>query len=450
MHTLEQLRSGQLAGCTRLDLNCGLDEFPTEIFTLADSLEVLNLSGNRLSALPEDLPRLHKLRVLFCSENQFQEVPEVLGQCAQLEMLGFKANQIRTLPAKALPANLRWLILTDNQLEALPPELGQCQRLQKLMLAGNRLRELPARLSECENLELLRIAANQLRELPEWLLNLPRLAWLAFAGNPFCAHAETAVLSQQPVNHIDWQQLALGKVLGQGASGIIQHAQWQVSTNSPQQVAVKLFKGAVTSDGLPQSEMAACIAAGQHANLIGLHGKLINQPDDIPGLVLELIDARFSNLAGPPSLASCTRDIYADDCQFDINSLLAISLSMAKACAHLHQRGVNHGDLYGHNMLHDGQDNCLLGDFGAASLYEPANLNQAEALQRIEVRAFACLLEELLERCRATPSMHILMTALWTLQADCCHANPRNRPLFTTIVTRLAAAQQQLASASHH
>ena len=79
MHTLEQLRSGELIGCTRLDLNCGLDAFPTEIFTLADSLEVLNLSGNRLSALPEDLPRLHKLRVLFCSENQFQEVPKVLG-----------------------------------------------------------------------------------------------------------------------------------------------------------------------------------------------------------------------------------------------------------------------------------------------------------------------------------------------------------------------------------
>ena len=141
MHSLEQLHRGELAGITRLDLACDLTEFPEAIFSLADSLEVLNLSGNQLNRLPADLPRLHKLRVLFCSDNTFTEVPSVLGQCPQLEMVGFKANQIRHLPASALPAKLRWLILTDNQLEQLPEALGQCQQLQKLMLAGNRLRE---------------------------------------------------------------------------------------------------------------------------------------------------------------------------------------------------------------------------------------------------------------------------------------------------------------------
>jgi Leucine-rich repeat (LRR) protein len=136
MHTLDQLRAGYLAGVTRLDLSAGLTEFPREIFDLADSLEILNLSGNALSSLPTDLPRLHRLRVLFCSDNQFTAVPEVLGQCPQLSMVGFKANQLRTLPAAALPPLLRWLILTDNQLESLPPEIGDCLQLQKLMLAA--------------------------------------------------------------------------------------------------------------------------------------------------------------------------------------------------------------------------------------------------------------------------------------------------------------------------
>ena len=71
MHTLAQLRAGELSGITRLDLAEGLTEFPREIFDLADSLEVLNLSGNALSALPEDLHRLTRLRVLFCSDNRF-------------------------------------------------------------------------------------------------------------------------------------------------------------------------------------------------------------------------------------------------------------------------------------------------------------------------------------------------------------------------------------------
>jgi len=126
MHSLEQLSSGELAGITRLDLCCELSDFPEEIFSLADSLEVLNLSGNRLSALPADLARLHKLRIVFCSDNLFTSVPEVLGNCTQLEMIGFKSNRIEHLPAAALPPRLRWLILTDNRLQQLPPELGDC------------------------------------------------------------------------------------------------------------------------------------------------------------------------------------------------------------------------------------------------------------------------------------------------------------------------------------
>src|SRR5690606_27531361 len=87
MDTLAQLRAGLLAGSTRLDLAAGLTEFPREILDLADSLEVLNLSGNALSALPDDFHRLTRLRVLFCDRNHFSELPACLGQCAALTML---------------------------------------------------------------------------------------------------------------------------------------------------------------------------------------------------------------------------------------------------------------------------------------------------------------------------------------------------------------------------
>src|SRR5487761_2800245 len=143
MDTLSLLREGKLAGIKRLDLSCGLTAFPDEIYDLAASLEILNLSGNDLSALPDDLPRLKKLRVIFCSDNQFADVPEVLGQCPNLEMMGFKANKIESMSGASLPRGLRWLILTDNRLSELPAELGQCARLQKLMLAGNQLQHLP-------------------------------------------------------------------------------------------------------------------------------------------------------------------------------------------------------------------------------------------------------------------------------------------------------------------
>ena len=170
----------------------GLAELPDEVFDLADTLEVLNLSGNALSSLPDDLHRLPHLRVLFCSDNAFTELPECLGQCAKLSMIGFKANQISHVSAAALPPLLRWLILTDNRISQLPSELGERPLLQKLMLAGNQLTQLPESLTNCSNLELIRIASNRLTGLPDWLLALPSLTWLAYAGNPVEMAADVA------------------------------------------------------------------------------------------------------------------------------------------------------------------------------------------------------------------------------------------------------------------
>lgn len=431
MHSLEQLHRGELAGITRLDLACDLTEFPEPIFSLADTLEILNLSGNQLSRLPDDLPRLHKLRVLFCSDNNFTEVPAVLGQCAQLEMVGFKANQIRHLPATALPAKLRWLILTDNQLDQLPEELGKCQRLQKLMLAGNRLRELPASLANCHNLELLRIAANQFDALPHCLVQLPRLSWLAFAGNPFSDREEVLALARHPHPPIARAQLVIGELLGQGASGMIHRAQWSSPGQPSRAMAAKLFKGAVTSDGLPHSEMAACLAAGEHPNLIRVAGPLAEQADAPAGLLLELIEPSYQVLAGPPSLASCTRDQYPSERRFSLSEALHIARGAAAAMSHLHAKGILHGDLYGHNLLVNSDGDCLLSDFGAASFFAPDSALGA-ALQRIEARAFGYLLEELLQRCTADE-----LQPLWQLQRRCVSTNLDERPDFAEILDQL-------------
>jgi hypothetical protein len=441
MHTLEQLRAGQLAGLTRLDLSAGLTEFPREIFDLADTLEILNLSGNALSDLPDDFPRLRKLRVLFCSDNQFTAVPTVLGECPQLSMVGFKANRIRTLPAAALPPQLRWLILTDNQLENLPPEIGNCPQLQKLMLAGNQLTNLPETLAQCQNLELLRIAANQLTALPAWLLAMPRLSWLAYAGNPFSAVAEAAVVAQHPIADIEWAQLRIEQQLGEGASGVIYRAGWHRGA-AVTEVAVKLFKGAVTSDGLPHSEMAACISAGQHPNLIAVRGKVARHPAGAEGLVLELIDPVFGNLAGPPSLASCTRDVYAPGTVFSLAAALRLAQGIASAAAHLHAQGIMHGDLYAHNILYTSAGESLLGDFGAACFFDPADVATAEALQRLEVRAFGCLLEELLAHCPELAAALAVAQAWQALVQRCTQPEVAVRPLFAEIEQALGTLNE--------
>jgi hypothetical protein len=433
MDTLAQLKAGQLAGIKRLDLSCGLTQFPREIFDLADSLEILNLSGNALSSLPDDLHRLPHLRVLFCSDNAFTELPACLGQCQQLSMVGFKANQIEHVPAAALPSQLRWLILTDNRISHLPDALGERPLLQKLMLAGNRLEQLPASLAQCHNLELLRIASNRLTQLPQWLLTLPRLTWLAYAGNP----VESAVdlVNDEATPNIPWAELQLGEILGEGASGVIRKA---LRGTSGAPVAVKLYKGTITSDGSPLHEMQACIAAGLHPNLIKVQGRVIGHPTEQAALVMDLIDPSYRNLADLPSLASCTRDVYDPATRFSLEVALRMARGIASVAAHLHRHGITHGDLYGHNILCNAEGDCLLGDFGAASFHATADTLETRALQRIEVRAFGVLLGELLERIDEGLSDE-QRQVLEALRDSCCQPQVLTRPAFQEIETLLSS-----------
>lgn len=434
LDTLHQLKTGQLAGARQLKLACGLTQFPSEIFDLADTLEVLDLSGNDLSDLPPDLPRLHRLRVLFASNNQFTHLPTSIGLCSQLSMVGFKANQIREVSPQALPPMLRWLILTDNQIARLPVELGERPALQKLMLAGNRLQALPD-LSACHRLELLRIAANQLNALPGWLLQMPRLTWLAYAGNPWCTALEAAAISQAQASAIPATELDMGSELGQGASGVIHEATWR-SSQGPQAVALKRFKGAMTSDGLPRSEMAACLAAGQHAHLIGVHGLWADAQGDT-GLLMQRIGTGHAPLAGPPSFESCTRDVYPASTPWPLARSLTLLQGIASAAAHLHAHGILHGDLYAHNILHDGRGQGLLGDFGAASFLPVQDAHTTAALTRLEVRAMGGLIKELLAQAAMGTADQTRALALATLSAQCRQADVAARPSMAKVHEQL-------------
>lgn len=432
MHSLEDLRAGRLAGTRHLKLAAGLTEFPREIFALADTLEVLDLAGNAFTRLPDDLPRLTRLRILFCSGSPFEALPEVLGACQSLEMVGFRGCGIRTVPAASLPPGLRWLILTENRIEVLPAAIGRCTRLQKLALAGNQLASLPPEMAACTGLELLRIAANRLTALPDWLPALPRLAWLAYAGNPFCAAVDAAWQAEGRSHPFAWDTLEIGEVLGQGASGVIHRARWRQG-ELRRDVAVKLFKGAVTSDGLPEDELAACLGAGAHPSLIPILGQLAGHPEGRQGLVMELIEPAFRSLAGPPSLDSCTRDVYPADTALSPAQALGIARGIASAAQQLHARGINHGDLYAHNILYHQDGRVLLGDFGAASFVPPGEPQLAAALERIELRAFGCLLEELAGHCPPAPGV-----ALAQLARRCLAPDPAARPPFFEVGEALA------------
>jgi hypothetical protein len=445
MTTLDLLRTGQLDGRQRLDLSDNLTEFPLDILRLADSLEVLDLSNNHLTQLPDEFRQLTKLKALFLYNNQFEELPAVIADCPNLTILGLRNNRIRHIDDHALSPNWRWLILTSNCLESLPSSIGRLHQLQKLMLTGNQLRSLPPELSQCRQLELLRLSANQLTERPDFLLSLPRLSWLAYAGNPFY-QSSLPKISPRSLPTVDWSKLTIQETLGQGTSGIISKAVWH--QNPPQTVAVKVFKGNISSDGFPQDELNASIVSGSHPNLVSVLGRIANHPDGRNGLVVELIPPTFRALGGPPNLDTCTRDTFPSDRRFSVDTVLNVATNIASATAHLHSRGLLHGDIYAHNILTNPEGHSLLTDFGAASLYDRADLHLSQSLERIEVRAIGCLLDDLLVRLADPQSSDPVVTQLHDLRDTCMIPQLNDRPMLSELCDRLAAIGDDLSQAS--
>ena len=416
MQTLADLQNGTLKGVKQLTLSENLEIFPDEIFSLSESLEILDLSHNKLSALP-DLSSLKKLKIAFFSFNQFSEVPAAFKNCHNLYMLGMKGNQLARFDEEILPLSISWLILTDNRLTTLPNSIGDLTKLRKFPLAGNQLSTLPDSMANCRELELIRLSANNLEVLPTWLLHLPKLAWLAFSGNP-CSISPKSALPE-----VAYESLEMSELLGAGASGEIYRAH---DKDAAKEVAVKLFKGAVTSDGYAQDEMNAYMSTGTHPHLISVHARL--KGDEKLGLVLELIPSHYENLGLPPNFDTCTRDTFAEGTAFTLEMIYSVARAMLSAAEHLHARGLMHGDLYAHNILIDREEHHIyFGDFGAASFYDKENT----LFEKIEVRAFGCLLEDMLAFCNDDKSEEFHY--LETLAQRCMDEVVENRPRFKDI-----------------
>ncbi len=125
--------------------------------------------------------------------------------------------------------------------------------------------------------------------------------------------------------------------------------------------------------------------------------------------------------------------MYPAGTTFTLAEAVAVVRAIAEACAHIHGLGIAHGDVYGHNILwrRDGATlRVTLSDFGAA-FAKPAGL--APALERLEVRSWACLAQEVLERVASGP----VPSGLGDLVERCFSDDPVSRPLFAELVDAL-------------
>lgn len=358
-----------------LELNLSgqkLDALPDDFGACYPSLTLLNLGGNNLTSLPASFSQLRSLRILFFLGCQFSQFPTVLRDLPSLYMLSLKSNRLESIPEGALSPRLTWLILTDNRLRRLPDDIASLTGLRKLMLTGNLLSSLPDAITQCLNLELVRLSDNCLEALPAGMLQMPKLAWIALAGNPMAPISSSA--SETPGEgggsnsflppgapprfvHLRYEDLELGEELGRGAGGVVTKAVWSpgrgagggqeafASGGQGQQetVVVKAFNESGISDGRPENEQAAWASVpSPHPNTVAClcafsRPKLGVVFEYLPGLV---------ELGNPPNFDTCTRDTFKAGTSFSPDDVLLVAVGVAAAAAHLHAHGFAHGDMY--------------------------------------------------------------------------------------------------------
>ena len=358
------------------------------------------LSNDSLSEEHGFVELLPNLSILFLSNNHITEMPAVIGKFPTLQMVALKGNLMTSIHPDALQPQLRWLlILTNNKLREIPETIGRCVKLQKCMLAGNQITELPAAMANCTNLELIRLASNQLTEPPMHVLRLPNLRWVALADNPFLGNQVNQLInndshntSKNQVTVIRNLDETVGEVLGQGAGGVTRKMEYNGTT-----VAVKVYGGAMTSDGLPETERKISVAASQLQCPALIH--VLGECEGTGSLVMEYLD-NFASLAGPPSFETCSRDVYSgrEDAPCTHLSLAEASnlvTVLLDALRQLHRQGITHSDFYAHNILVQRSNlfQVRLSDFGAAFFYDPPQ-EYGKLLQTIELRAYAVLVAE--------------------------------------------------------
>jgi GTPase SAR1 family protein len=110
-------------------------------------LQLLYLSSNQLTALPQSLGNLTQLQSLNLSHNNLTILPELLGHLMQLQLLDLFNNQLIGLPESlGNLTQLRTLYLSKNNLTVLPESLDNLTQLKVLSFRNNRLIDIPSSL----------------------------------------------------------------------------------------------------------------------------------------------------------------------------------------------------------------------------------------------------------------------------------------------------------------
>lgn len=130
-----------------------------------DKVYRLDLSGQKLKDIPDDIYILKNLNALDLSGNRLKELPDRLGEFTHLQELRASRNKLLQLPTGLCRlVHLKRMDVSRNALIGLPKCIGALTEMVSMDLWDNDLAEFPEEMADMEALRFMDLRAIQFEE----------------------------------------------------------------------------------------------------------------------------------------------------------------------------------------------------------------------------------------------------------------------------------------------
>ena len=197
-----------------------ITEVPKDITRIKDNIRSLDLSVNKLKAIPDSIGSFSNLKHVNLSDNKLHSIPESIGNLTKLETLHVCNNLLSSLPITLSKLNhLRILSLSGNALTSFPLQIVGLKHLDVLDVSKNKMTEIPAGV-ESLSVSELNLNQNQLSKISESIALCPRLKVFRLQENCLpLTGIPSKLLSDSPVNLIAFEGNLFGDKDFQGLPG---------------------------------------------------------------------------------------------------------------------------------------------------------------------------------------------------------------------------------------
>ena len=402
------IRHAKRSGADTLDLSGhDLKELPKELLGLGSSLEVLNLSNNKLTSL-SGLHELTNLRDINVSGNLIKKLPNDLLKCTKLRNLGLDKNPILAdypYLKKLAPADIEEALnkyfaeleyeeeasaektdpkiakeedkddpssMTEEQLRKAVTELKTELKGLKNLQDMNRPKSAMVIKVEEQKKEFL--SANLDKELESEKVKTKKLEQQI----DMLKNQLTKVMAEksfgsgstlegiQGVTEIDYSELKIEEEIGKGGFATIYKGKWRGTT-----VAIKrLFDPNVTEAQMEEVRNEIIMMATLRHPKITLLLGICRKPPNIC-IVMECCKTSLFSLLHKSTYFSLRLTKNRIDLQMNIR--LRIARDVASVYSFIHSAGIVHRDLKSHNILLADNYQIRLCDFGLAKYKSDLN-----------------------------------------------------------------------------